>query len=68
MYKIMLSYYLKCRKNTESKSPKVANMENNAFIQICCVSQKKIEFSETSRRAGRLLSNLTRIKVPILSD
>ena len=38
IYKIMLSYYLKCRKNTESKSPKVENMENNVFIQICCVS------------------------------
>ena len=37
----MLSYYcLKCRKNTESKTPKVAKtkkQKNNAFIKMCSV-------------------------------
>ena len=35
----MLSYYcLKCRKNTESKNPKVPKTKkrkNNAFIKMC---------------------------------
>ena len=35
----MLSYCLKCRKNAESKNPKVVRKKrkNNAFIKICCV-------------------------------
>ena len=37
----MLSYYcLKCRKNTESKNPKIAgtkNGKNYAIIKICSV-------------------------------
>ena len=35
----MLSYCLKCRKNTEGKNPKVARKKrkNNAFIKMCSV-------------------------------
>ena len=37
IYKTMLSYCLKCRKNTESKNPKVVLMKNYAFIKMCSV-------------------------------
>ena len=37
----MLSYCLKCRKNTESKNPKVAatkkNRKKSSFIKMCSV-------------------------------
>ena len=36
----MLSYCLKCRKNTESKNPEVVRTKkwkNNAFIKMCSV-------------------------------
>ena len=37
-YKTMFSFCFKCRKNTESKKPKVEKMtkrKNNAFIKLC---------------------------------
>ena len=40
MYKTMLSYYLKCRKYTESKNSKVARTKNGRimlFIKMCHV-------------------------------
>ena len=40
IYKTMLLYCLKCRKNGEIKNPKVVRTrkrKNNAFIKICSV-------------------------------
>ena len=34
IYKAMLSYYLKCRKNTESKGFNDKKWKSNAFIKI----------------------------------
>ena len=40
-YKTMLSYCLKCRKNTESKKPKVWKKEGQRFYQnMQCVTEK----------------------------
>ena len=33
-YKAMLSYCLKCRKNTESKNPKVVKTKNGRMMQL----------------------------------
>ena len=44
----MLSYCLRCRKNAESKNPKLARTKE--------------------QEAKRLLSNLTGVKIPFLSD
>ena len=35
--KMMLSYCLKCKKNTDSKNPRVKKNENNAFLEVCSV-------------------------------
>ena len=39
----MLSYYLKCRKNTESKSPKVVKTKNGKIMLLskCSVCYRK---------------------------
>ena len=42
----MLSYSLKCEKNTESKNPKVVKTKkwkNNAFIKMWSVWEQKIK-------------------------
>ena len=52
----MFSYCLKCTRNSESKIPKVA---------VC--DSKKLKFIKKQEARG-LLSKLTGIKVPILSD
>ena len=60
----MLSYCLKCRKNTESKNPKVARAKNGriTLLSKCAVCQisKFIKEQETSG----LLSSLG-IKTPL---
>ena len=48
----MLSHCLKCRKNTESKNPKVARTKNGRIMLLskCAVcNSKKIEISQTAR-------------------
>ena len=66
----MLSYFLKCRKNTESKNPKVARTKNGRIMLLskCAVcNSKKLKFLR-DQEARELLSKLTGKKVPILID
>ena len=66
----MLSYCLKCRKNTESKSPKVVKTKIGRIMPLskCSVcNSKKSKFLKEQEARG-LLSNLTRVKIQILSD
>ena len=66
----MLFYFLKCRKNTESKNAKVLRTENGRIMLLskCAVrDSKKLKFMKR-QGARRLLSNLTGIKLPILRD
>ena len=59
--KTMLSYYcLKCRKNAESKNPKVARRKNGRimFLSNCVVcNSKKSKFLKQQEASG-LLSSL----------
>ena len=66
----MLYYCLKCRKNTKSKNPKVVKTKKGRimFLSKCAVcNSKKLKFVKEQEAKG-LLSKLTGIKVPILSD
>ena len=66
----MLSYCLKCRKNVESKNPKVVKIKNGRIMLLskCAVcDSKKLKFYKEQETKG-ILSNLTGIKVPILGD
>ena len=56
----MLSYCLKCRKNTESKNPKVARSKNGRIMLLskCAVcDSKKSKFIKEQEASG-LLSSL----------
>ena len=62
----MLSYCLKCRKNTESKNPKVARTKNGRIMLLskCAVcDNKKSKFIKQQEASG-LLSSLG-IKTPL---
>ena len=62
----MLSYYLKCRKNTGSKDPKVARTKNERIMlsSKCAVwDSKKSKFIKQQEASG-LLSSLA-IKAPL---
>ena len=66
----MLSYCLKFRTNTESKNPKIVKTKNGIIMLLskCAVcDSEKSKFIE-DQEARELLSKLTGIKVPILSD
>ena len=66
----MLSYCLKCRRNTESENPKVVRSKNERIILLSKCSlcnSKKSKFIKEQEAKG-LISKLTGIKVPILSD
>ena len=66
----MLSYCLKCRKNTESKNPKVVKTKNRIIMLLskCALcDSKKSKFIKEQEARG-FLSKLTEIKVQILSD
>ena len=70
----MLSYCLKCKKNTESINPKVSKTTNGKTIILSkCVicSSKKSKFIKEQQAKG-LLSNLglrTPLnKIPVLGD
>ena len=62
----MLSYCLKCRKNTESKNPKVARTKNRRIMLLskyAARDSKKSKFIK-EHEASELLSNLG-IKTPL---
>ena len=62
--------FLKCRKNKESKNPKVVKTKNGRMMLLSkCAAYncKKLKFIK-EQEAKELLSKLTGIKVPILSD
>ena len=67
----MLSYSLKCKKNMESKSPnnvKNKNGKKKMLLSKCAVcNSKKSKFIKEQTAKG-LLSKLTGIKIPTLSD
>ena len=56
----MLSYCLKCRKNTESKTPKVARTKNKRIMllpKMAAFNSKKSKFIKQQEASG-LLSSL----------
>ena len=61
----MLSYYLKCRKNIESKNPKAVRTKNGRMMLSNCVvcNSKKSKFIKEQEASG-LLSSLG-IKTPL---
>ena len=61
----MLSYCLKCRKNTEGKNPKVARTKNRIIIlsKFAVCDSKTLKFVKEQEVSG-LLSSL-RIKTPL---
>ena len=62
----MLSYCLKCRKNTEIKNPKVATTKNERMMLLskCAVcDSKKSKFIEKQEASGLLSSS--GIKAPL---
>ena len=63
----MLSYCLKCRKNTESKNPKVVRTKNGRIMLFskCSVCNSKTLNVLKEQGARGLLSNLTEVKIPI---
>ena len=66
----MLSYCLRCRKNIESKNPKVVRIKNGRIMLLskCAVRNSKISRFFKEQEARGLLSNLTGVTIPILSD
>ena len=62
----MLPYCLKCKKNTESKNPKVARSKNGRrmFLSKCAVCDSKKSKCIKQQKASGLLSSL-RIKAPL---
>ena len=69
----MLSYCLKCRRNTESINPKVSKTNGKAIILSTCAicGSKKSKFIKQQEAKG-LLSNLglrtPLSKIPVLGD
>ena len=56
----MLSYCLKCRKNTESKNPKVVRAKNGSIMPLskCAVCEsKKLKFIKEQEAIGLLSSS-----------
>ena len=65
-----MSYCLKCRKNTESKNPKLVRTKNGKIMLLstCPVcNSKKSKFIKEQEAKG-LLGNLLGAKIPILGD
>ena len=66
----MLSHCLKCRKNTESKSPQVVRTKNGRIMLLskCVVCNiKKSKFLKKQEAKG-LLGNILGTKIPILGN
>ena len=74
MYKAMLSYCLKCRKNTENSNPSVSKTINGKtmIVSKCTICGSKKSKSIKEQEAKGLLSNLgirtPLSKIPLLSD
>ena len=69
----MLSYYLKCKKNTESINPKVLKTTNGKMILSKCAicSSKNSKFIKEQQAKGLLSSLGIRTplnKIPLLGD
>ena len=66
----MLPYCLKCQKNTESKNLKVVTTENGRVMLLskCPVCNSKKSTCLKEQEVRELLSNLTGVKIPVLSD
>ena len=70
----MLSYCLKCKRNTESKNPKVSETNNDRAIisSTCALCGSKISKFIKQQETKGLLSNLglrTPLnKIPVLGD
>ena len=62
----MLSYCLKCKKNTESKNPKIARTKNRRIMLLskCLVCDSKKSKFIKQQEARELLSSLG-IKTPL---
>ena len=62
----MLSYFLKCRKNTELKNPKVAGKKNGKIMRLlkCAVCDSKKSKFIKQQEASEFLSSLG-IKTPL---
>ena len=68
--KTLFSYCLKCRKNTESKNPKVVRTKSGGIILLSKYSvcnNKELVFIGKQEIRGSL-SNLTGVKIPIKID
>ena len=69
----MLSYCLKCRKNTESKNPKVARTKNGRIMLLskCTVcDSRKSKFIKQPEASGLLSSSgikTTLSKIPLVA-
>ena len=66
----MLSYCLKCRKNAKSENSEVVRTKDGRIMLLskCAVcNSKKYKFLKEQEPKG-LLSYLTVIKLPVLSD
>ena len=65
----MLCYCLKCRKNTESKNSKEVRTKNGRImlLSLFAVCNSKLSKLLKEQKAKGLLSNLTGMKIPILS-
>ena len=70
----MLSYCLKCKKNTESINPKVSKTSNGKTMVLskCAICDSKKSKFIKEQQAKRLLSNLgirtPSNKIPLLGD
>ena len=70
----MLSYCLKCKKNTESVNPKVSKATNDKamILSTCAICDSKKSKFIKEQQAKKLLSNLglrTPLnKIPVLRD
>ena len=66
----MLSYCLKCRKNTESKNPKVVQTKNGIIMLlstcVVCNSKKSIKEQEVSGLLSSLVVKTPLNKIPLL--
>ena len=66
-YKTMLSYYLKCRKNTKNINPKISEIRNGKtmIISNCAIcGSKKSKFIKKQEAYGLLITLET--KIPLL--
>ena len=71
----MLSYYLKCKKNTESKSPviKITKNEKITLLSKCAVcNNKKSKFTKDQESRQRIVEPIRNqnslSKIPLLGD